>query len=136
MEHSTLREKAEIYKFSPTILRMALSMYNGARRIRCGKAFSKAVYTKVGVLAGCPIAMGLLLLANLDPVEKFWSDLPQHIISSIVNCKVYVDDFIVVFSVNRSKVTDDQIQMRVMGCAHETGRAYSCCWGQLCGWQT
>jgi len=96
-------------------MNVALSMYTGARRIRCGKAFSKAAYTKVGVLAGCPIAMGLLLLANLDPVDQFWKELPSHIKFSMVGLVVYVDDFMMVVSFDTNKVTRDQIVTRVKG---------------------
>ena len=115
VEHDTIRLKSEVYHFPPVVLKMALSMYTGARRIRCGKAFSKAAYTKVGVLAGCSIAMGLFLLANLDPVDRFWKELPKQILSSIVDFKVYVDDFMIIFSFDRNKVIDGQINMRIRG---------------------
>ena len=59
--------------------------------------------------------MGLLLLANLDPVDRFWSQLPRHISSSVIGLKVYVDDFMLVFSFDISKVTEDQIKTRVAG---------------------
>ena len=68
-------------------------MYKAERRIRYGNAFSKAVYTKVGVLAGCPVAMGLLLLAVIDPVDRFWKNIPRELAS----LKVYVDDFVLSF---------------------------------------
>ena len=115
VSHDELRSKARVYRFPEVIMNVALSMYTGARRIRCGKAFSKAAHTQVGVLAGCPIAMGLLLLANLDPVDRFWKALPAHIQFSIVGLKVYVDDFMMVFSFDTNKVTGDQIVTRVRG---------------------
>ena len=71
VRHDVIRAKAKVYGFPERILEPALSMYKAARRIRYGNAYSRAVYTKVGVLAGCPVAMGLLLLAILDPVDHF-----------------------------------------------------------------
>ena len=74
--HQNLRDKADVYNFPTGSLQLALSMYTGRRRIKCGKAYSGSVSTKVGVLAGCPIAMGLLLLPIIDPVETFWNTAP------------------------------------------------------------
>ena len=90
-------------------LPLALSMYTGRRRIRCGKAYSKPVCTKVGVLAGCPIAMGLLLLSIIDPVDKFWSKPP----TALVRLKVYVDDFALSFRFNQRCHTTDQMTISV-----------------------
>ena len=110
-----MRAKADVYRFPPTHLKMSLSMYTSPRRIKCGDAYSKSATTKIGVLAGCPIAMGLLLLANLDPIDDFWDKLPKHIYQSISNIKVYVDDFIIVFKFDTNDATNDQIRIRVKG---------------------
>ena len=115
VSHDEIRSKAGVYKFPEVIMNVALSMYTGARRVRCGKAYSKAAHTKIGVLAGCPIAMGLSLLANLDPVDRFWKSLPSQIKFSITGLKVYVDDFMIVFSFDSNKVSHDQIVTRVKG---------------------
>ena len=72
VSHDEIRKKASVYQLPEVIMNTALSMYTGARRIRCGKAYSKAAHTNMGVLAGCPIAMGLLVLANLDHLDRFW----------------------------------------------------------------
>ena len=94
VRHDVIRKKAKVYGFPERILEPALSMYKAARRIRYGSAYSRAVYTKVGVLAGCPIAMGLLLLAVLEPVDLFWKTVPRELVS----LKVYVDDFALSFA--------------------------------------
>jgi len=113
--HSDLVEKAKVYRFPEKPLTMALSMYTAARRIRCGKAFSRPVFTEICVLAGCPIAMGLLLLANLDPIERFWDKLPQHMKDSIAVFKVYVDDYIILLSFDSNKLDRNQIVTRAKG---------------------
>jgi len=105
--HSNLLSKAEIYNFPCSKLPLALSMYTGRRRIRCGKAFSKPVCTTVGVLAGCPIAMGLLLLSIIDPVDRFWKTSP----TAMVRLKIYVDDFALNFRFNQREHTTDQMVM-------------------------
>ena len=69
--HSLIEANAAIYNFPPKIWKCAVAMYKAARRIRCGRALSTAVFSKIGVLAGCPIAMGLLLLSVLDPMDQF-----------------------------------------------------------------
>ena len=79
--HDSIKDKANVYRFPLPKLKLALSMYTAERRIRCGKAYSKPVVTKVGVLAGCPLAMGLLLLSIVDPVEDFWARSPLNMIS-------------------------------------------------------
>ena len=65
-------------------------MYKAARRIRYGSAYSRPVYTKVGVLAGCPVAMGLLLLAvggsGLLLVNAGWSRLLWVVLSCFSQC--------------------------------------------------
>ena len=58
VKHAELRSKAEVYCFPPTPLKMALSMYTAQRRIRCWGAYSRAAVSEIGVLAGCPVAMG------------------------------------------------------------------------------
>ena len=125
--HDDLVKKAKVYQFPENPLTMALSMYKAARRIRCGKAFSKPVITDIGVLAGCPIAMGLLLLASLDPIERFWSKLPQHMKESIALFKVYVDDYIILLSFDSNKLDRNQIVTRAKGIytrlAHEIKQA-------------
>ena len=43
--HAEIRNKASVYCFPEAIMNTALSMYRGARRIRCGKAYSKASFS-------------------------------------------------------------------------------------------
>ena len=92
--HSRLRQAAKAHGFPVQILELALNMYKAARRIRCGSAYSRPVYTNMGVLAGCPIAMAALLLASIDPVEEFLRTKPKYL--SVF--KVYVDDFSLTFT--------------------------------------
>ena len=80
VKHASLQAKAHVYNFPKDKLPLALSIYKGRRRIRCGKAYSKPVCTDMGVLAGCPLAMGLLLLSILDPAETFWNTSPTTLV--------------------------------------------------------
>ena len=73
---ATLKENADV--FPDGILILALSMYIAPRKISCGKACSRAVFSKTGVLAGCPIAIGLLLLSLLRPVDRFYTSIPRR----------------------------------------------------------
>ena len=92
--HSKLVAAAKVYDFPEMVLNLALDMYRAERRIRCGAAFSRSVRTNMGVLAGCPIAMGLLLLATMDPMERFMTSIPKHLNLAMV----YVDDFNLTFA--------------------------------------
>ena len=87
--HSHLITAAYVYNLPMYILRMALDMYTSPRRIRCGAAVCKPVWTSMGLLAGCPIAMGALCLAVLKPIDDLTREIPR----SIATIKVYVDDF-------------------------------------------
>ena len=94
--HSHLIAAAYVYNFPLYILRLALDMYTSPRRIRCGAAMCKPVWTSMGVLAGCPIAMGALCLAVLKPMDDLTREVPR----SIASIKVYVDDFTVTHIAN------------------------------------
>ena len=63
----------------------------------------------IGVLAGCPIAMGLLLLNVINPIDSFWAKLPKQ----ISTLWVYVDDIIMLFTFDKAEHTYDLITMRV-----------------------
>ena len=110
VNHADLLAKASIYGFPSDIAKLAIAMYRSPRRIRCGMAYSRATRTNRGVLAGCPIAMGLLLLANLKPVDDFWANLPPRIRDNIVVFRVYVDDFIIAFRLDSNKLSVDEMQ--------------------------
>ena len=77
VKHEHLIIAAKVVNFPMHILRMALDMYPAPRRIGCGAADCKLVWTNMGVLAGCPIAMAALRLACLDPVEEFLKKIPK-----------------------------------------------------------
>ena len=115
VNHADLLDKATIYGFPPNICTLAVVMYQSPRRIRCAAAYSKSTTTTRGVLAGCPIAMGLLLLANLNPVDDFWRNLPSRIKCNISNFKVYVDHFIIACRFDTNKLSHDEIQTMVTG---------------------
>ena len=101
VHHSVIQMNATIYDFRPETLALALSMYTSPRRIKCGNAYSRAVNTVIGVLAGCPIAMGLLLPNVINPIESFWAKLPKQISS----LWVYVDDIIMSITFDKADHT-------------------------------
>ena len=117
--HNKIREKAHVFGFPPAKMELALSMYSAGRRVRCGKAHSEPVKTKIGVLAGCPIAMGLLLLSVIDPVDIFWKKSPAYMTS----LRVYVDDFALSFRFNKSMHTRDLMRMKVANAYRELEKA-------------
>ena len=118
VSHDKIEAAADKHGFPKRTLQLALNMYKGARRIKCGDALSRPVYTKQGVLAGCPIAMGALCLAVIDPVDKFLAKQP-------VGCKaikVYVDDFTVVYEFDPTCYTREKASAHVAyntRCLHE-----------------
>lgn len=77
--HSRLLVAAKVHDFPMPILELALDIYRGEMHIRCGSAYSKAVRTNMGVLASCPIAMGAILLATMDQMEKNMSTIPKQL---------------------------------------------------------
>ena len=109
VRHDRIEAAAEKHGFPKRVLRLALDMYKGARRIKCGDALSRPIYTAQGVLAGCPIAMGALCLAVMDPVDKFLAKQPEG--CKVV--KVYVDDFTVVYEFDPRLYTREQAAAHV-----------------------
>ena len=101
VRHEKLVEAAEKYGFPRHILRLALDMYRSARRIKCGDALSLPTFTVQGVLAGCPIAMGALCLAVIQPVDDFLKREPR----GCTMMRVYVDDFTTTYEFDKSKYT-------------------------------
>ena len=94
--HSRLSAAAKVYDLPDKFFRLALDMYSPDRRIRCG---ARDVRTNMGVLVGCPIAMGALLLACMDQMEKFMRSIPKYL--SLV--KAYVDDIALTFKFDDPK---------------------------------
>ena len=113
--HSNIAEAAGRYRFPVRILKLALDMYRAARRIKCGDALCQAAFTEQGVLAGCPIAMGALCLAILDPMVKFRAAKYE----GFQMAKVYVDDFAISFQFNRNSHSTDLIRMKVANAYRE-----------------
>ena len=115
VDHVDLFHKADIYHYPSQICNAAVSMYQSPRRVKCASAYSKPTSTRRGVLVGCPIAMSLLLLANLSPVDDLWQNLPSRIKMNVSSFKVYVDDFIIAFRFDTNKLSRDEVQAIVTG---------------------
>ena len=91
--HIKLVEAAAKHKYPMLLLRLALDMYRGARHIQWNQTASNKAYTGVGVVAGCGLAMHLLGLLLLDPIDKYLATKPKH----LVLFQMYVDDFMRLF---------------------------------------
>ena len=91
VDHLKLIVQAKKYRFPLYILRLALSMYSGMRRIMSGALASRAVVAMLGVTAGCTMAMFLLGLMLLEPFDDFTVDMKEW----PVELSSYVDDFVV-----------------------------------------
>ena len=71
-------------------------MYRAQRRIKCGAAVCSLVWTRMGVLAGRPVAMGALCLVLLSPMDQLMREVP----TSLTTLRVHVDDFTVAHRVD------------------------------------
>ena len=77
VRHEYLITAAKVVNFPMPILRMALDMYTAPRRIQCAAAVCKAVWTTMGVLAGCLVAMGALCFAVIKPMHLLTREVPR-----------------------------------------------------------
>ena len=94
-------------------------MYRAARRIKCGAALCRQIWTDMGVLAGCPIAMGSLCLAIIRPMRAYLAAKPRGVEIS----KVYVDDFTSMYKYTMSEYTTDEAANEI---AFNTRKLHKC----------
>ena len=66
---------AHVYNFPLKKLRLAIDMYKAQRRITCGAAVCSPVWTLIGVLAGCPVAMGAICLVLFSLMDQFMREV-------------------------------------------------------------
>ena len=97
--HQKIKKNAKRYKFPWKKLALGLDMYKAPRRIRCGNALCRKLWTSIGVLAGCPIAMGALLLAMLPAMDKF-TEMESEGLKSL---DVYVDDVTTLYEFDKDE---------------------------------
>ena len=80
-----LRE-AETLGFPCTLARLAINMYAGARRIVVDKAYSKAVGTTKGIVAGCPMATTIVKVCMRRLMRKLDEAFPS------ITRRIFLDD--------------------------------------------
>ena len=76
------------HNFPLAILRLCLAMYRAARAIAWNGAYSAFVHSGQTVVPGCSIALWLVQLLMITPLDEMISNLPRQ----ISNLEVYVDD--------------------------------------------
>ena len=86
--HVKLREAACRHGFPLGILRLCLAMYRSARRIGWAGVISEAIFASQSLVPGCSIALWLLQLLMLSPLDELVASLPPQ----VTNLEVYVDD--------------------------------------------
>ncbi len=81
-----------------TVITMIAHLYSGPRRIRVGRAVSKALYPRRSVLAGCTWAMLAIRIIVAVPLDKFISDVTKQFRDwgARLTMNMYVDDAVVI----------------------------------------
>ena len=88
VQHTKLVRAAVQHGFPLRILRMCLMMYRASRTVAWDGVYGGFVQTCQTIVAGCSIALWLLQLVMLTPLDEFVCDIPWQ-----VKCpEVYVDD--------------------------------------------
>lgn len=88
VRHVQLIAAARRHNFPLAILRLCLSMYRAARAIAWNDVFSSFVYSGQTVVPGCSIALWLVQLLMISPLDDMLERLPRQ----VKNLEVYVDD--------------------------------------------
>ena len=88
VSHEKLVCAAKVHGFPLGILRLCIGMYRAARAVTWGGVFSKWVFSPRTLVPGCSVALWLLQLVMLTPLDELLSQLPRQ----VINLEVYVDD--------------------------------------------
>ena len=92
VSHEKLRKAAIQHKFPLAILRLCMKMYRAARTVCWDGVFSNFVHSSQTLVPGCSIALWLLQLVMITPIDEFIHELPRHIASKVHNLEIFVDD--------------------------------------------
>eukprot|EP00973_Karenia_brevis_P011405 1544736-Karenia_brevis.AAC.1 len=69
VRHDRAAKAAVKHRYPLAMMRLALGMYRGERRIAWRNTVSDGMYTQKAVIAGCSLAMHILGLVALDAVD-------------------------------------------------------------------
>ena len=81
------------------LLRLALHMYRGGRRIAWKQTVSEELWTDRANIAGCGLALHILGLVCIDPADAFLRVAPR----TLRVFKIYVDDFLMTYATARER---------------------------------
>eukprot|EP00973_Karenia_brevis_P091147 12406120-Karenia_brevis.AAC.1 len=98
VQHEIAYAAAARHAYPMAVIRLALNMYRGQRRIAWHSTVSREMFSEAAVVAGCALAMHLLALIAIDPIDEFLKVAPR----SLRLFRLYVDDFMSVFATSGS----------------------------------
>ena len=102
VQHDRLIRAGIQHKFPLAILRLCICMYRAARTVSWNGTFSNFVYSGQTLVAGCSVALWLLQLLMVTPLDEYVFDLPPEVRTP----EIYVDDGSVYIVGRKGKVED------------------------------
>ena len=106
MDHGRIQRAAIQHGFPLSVARACIAMYRCHRTVACDGVFGKLVRSAQTLAAGCSIALWLLQLLMLTPLDEFVLNLPIQVRMP----EVYVDDATVVIVGRRGTVAKIAVQ--------------------------
>ena len=94
VDHGVAVKAAQRYGYPIRLLRLALGMYRGQRRLVLGSTVSNPIWTERAIVAGCGLAFHIIALVCVGPADSFLQRAPD----SLQFFSIYVDDFIAVYA--------------------------------------
>jgi hypothetical protein len=102
VDHERLMRAGMQHNFPLGILRLCIQMYRALRTVAWNGVFATFVRTGQTLVPGCSIALWLLQLLMLTPLDEYVATLPKEVQTP----EVYVDDATVTVVGRRGKVAD------------------------------
>ena len=103
VDHEVALAAAVRYGYPLPLLRLALSMHRGRRRIAWKQTMSNAISTDRAIIAGCGLAMHILGLVCIAPADAFVAEAPR----TLRVFRLCVDDFLLVFATAPEERTEE-----------------------------
>ena len=102
VDHEKLMEAAVRHEFPLFILRLCIKMYRSRRTVAWDSVFGKTVRTSQTLVPGCSIALWLLQLLMITPLDNYVDSVPPQ----VQQPEIYVDDGTVLVIGKKGTVED------------------------------
>lgn len=86
VDHARLQKAAVLHKFPLALVRLCISMYRAQRTVAWGGIYSTFVRSNRTLVPGCSIALWLLQLLMITPIDNYLLELPREVRTPVFFC--------------------------------------------------